>query len=214
MPPGDELETRLSLIQALKDEGDAGRRERAWRDFLQRYHPYLRACVAQLKVHPNEVEEATSVVLSRMVSAMSRFDEERHRGPGGFRAWLRAVARNAVLDWLRSCARQQDVARGGDSAQELLLQVPAEVSSLCDEVGSQLEKDTDMLQLAQEVVRRVRERCDAQVWQAFYLREVEGLETAEVARRLGIDNANNVSVYCLRVRRRLQEELARTAAGR
>jgi RNA polymerase sigma-70 factor (ECF subfamily) len=98
---------------------------------------------------------------------------------GSFRAWLRQVARNLVINWLKS--RQRSVLSGGSELHALLDQVPA---------GGEPETVDFDRELQRAVFQRAAERVKTEVqqgtWQAFWETSVSGLSAGEVAAKLGM----------------------------
>ena len=98
---------------------------------------------------------------------------------GSFRAWLRRVARNLVINWLKS--RQRSVLSGGSELHALLDQLPAAGEQETVEFDHELHRV-----LFQRAAERVQTEVQPTTWQAFWETSVTGLSTDEVAAKLGM----------------------------
>lgn len=142
--------------------GDAAAYEKLLFELL----PYVRRQVARRVLEPAEREDIVQNVLISLHRARHTYRSERPFVP-----WLRAVVRNASIDWLR--------ARGRRSRQELrgdveALAEPAYQPPLpCeDALSPELEGALASLPASQR--------------EAVELLHVEGLSVAEAAERVGV----------------------------
>jgi RNA polymerase sigma factor (sigma-70 family) len=168
--------------------------EEAWRVFVLRYRPRILAWCQRLQ--PDDAEEVTSRVLHKLVIGLARGAYKR-RGTGMFRAWLRTVVGNEVVDF----ARQR---RPGQSAHaDLYCQPdPASFDELAGDLDDQFREDCER---AERVCARVRERVLPHTWEAFARTHLQGQEAREVARELGL-SLSGVYKARDRVRQLLEEE--------
>jgi RNA polymerase sigma-70 factor (ECF subfamily) len=154
--------TSTTLLGQLADP----RNEAAWRRFLERYQPLIRGWCAAWHLPAQEQEEVTAAVLLKLAVEMRRFRYDPGRS---FRAWLKTVVNNAVKDLLRDW-RSKPGARGtGDSAAlEALqqLQAPGPIDSLAEGPGTSLDRDRE---LAQQAEALVRQRVEPRTWEAFWI---------------------------------------------
>ena len=121
-------------------------------------------------------------VMQELLWAVSRSigHWEPRKQHGSFRSWLRRVARNLTVSWLRQCPRRPVPAGGGDS-QALLDMLPAG-----DEPES-IEFDRELRRvLFQRASERVRGEVHSASWDAFWETAVMGKSAAETASRLGM----------------------------
>ena len=152
---------RWSEWMAAAQEGDAGAYERLLRDIL----PPIRALVGRRLGDPSGVDDVVQNVLLSIHRARHTFRPERAFGP-----WMRAIARNAVVDAQR--------ARNTRSRRE----VPIE-----DREWPAAE--TDPLEAFEELSPRMAEalrELPATQREAVELLHIHQLTVAEAAKRLGV----------------------------
>jgi RNA polymerase sigma-70 factor (ECF subfamily) len=137
-----------------------------------------------------DAEDLTQETFARAVVGLAGFD-----GRSSFATWVRGIATNVARNFLRA----KDTRR---RAEERLAELEAIVRRGEDGDRTQLRRArTEALYTALSTMpEHLRE--------AFVLREVEGLSTAEAAAEVGV-SANNMAVRTWRARRRLQAELGR-----
>lgn len=145
---------------AEAQRGDRSSYERLLNELL----PFVRRVVRGRIGNRPAAEDIVQEVLLSIHLARHTYRPERPFGP-----WVRAITRNAVIDWLRRQGRQQrrEVALEG---QELAgeLAAPERVEPLSPSV------------------RRALEALPEANRQAVLLLKVEGLSVSEAARRVGI----------------------------
>jgi RNA polymerase sigma-70 factor (ECF subfamily) len=122
----------------------------------------------------------------------------RHAGsirqPGAFRAWLYRTVKNACLVGRRRAAAAP---RHLESLEDALVE-PADARPAADEVVATLE--------SRRRIQRALEALPGSQREVVFLRDLEGLSTREVARVLGISEAN-VKVRLHRAHGRLRAVL-------
>jgi RNA polymerase sigma-70 factor (ECF subfamily) len=131
--------------------------------------------------------------------SIDRWDPQKQRG--SFRGWLRRVACNLVIDWLRQPGRRAIPAGGGD-LQVLLDALPA-------------ADDPDSIEFDREVRRALFHRAGQQVrsevhrttWEAFWETAVMGKSVADTATKLGM-SVGAVRVARCRVLARVRATIA------
>src|SRR5262245_35058722 len=99
--------TRASLLLRLRDSQD----HEAWLEFVSLYEPLTYRLLRRHGLQDadaREVMQELFVIVSRNID---RWDPNKDRG--SFRGWLRKVARNLVIKWLRH--RQRRLIAVGDS---------------------------------------------------------------------------------------------------
>jgi RNA polymerase sigma-70 factor (ECF subfamily) len=144
---------------AAAQDGDAV----AYQQLLAELLPFVRGLVrARLSDDP-AAEDVCQEVLMRIHTARHTFRPERPLQP-----WVRTIARNAVIDWVRK--RSRYAARHAD----------VEVMELADDRPPDVSQ-----QLSPGLERALAQLPDAQR-QAVHLLKVEGLSVAEAAGRVGI----------------------------
>jgi RNA polymerase sigma factor (sigma-70 family) len=179
----DAPSTRASFLNQLKDPNDQG----AWAAFVELYKPAIdRWCRQWLQ--DADADDVCSRVLAKVWDKIRSFDYDSARR---FRGWLRQLARNEVLDYLRALNRRPDALGSGNAdVQKALEQVEAAPE------GPDPDPDLAELEAMQnrlcQAMQRVQERAEAHTWQAWLLTVRQGRPTREVAELLGISVA---SVY-------------------
>jgi len=146
-----------------------------------------------------DLEDARDVaqwVFLRLWKVLPRFDPARR-----FDTWLYRITMNAAIDHLRT--------RGPQGALQPL---PDDPSALEDAAASgEAERAIDLGEL-QKVFLKLAAQLAPRQRAAFVLREIEGLETAEVARILGV-RESTVRNHLHQARRILQAGLRRDYPG-
>ena len=141
-----------------------------------------------------DLEDARDVaqgVFLRLWRALQRFDLERR-----FDTWLYRITVNAAIDFLRE--------RG---PRGFLQPLPDEAGDRIADSAPGADAAADLAAL-QRVFLRLAARLAPKQRAAFVLKEIEGLETAEVARILGVTEST-VRNHLLQARRFLREAMIR-----
>ncbi len=137
-------------------------------------------------------EELAQETFAQAMACHRRFDPDR--SPGG---WLHGIALNVVRKYWRK-------QRNGAKAHERLELVNRVVAP-----GTHGDPDHGhMRRERSRALHAVLDDLPARWREAFVLRELQGMSTAEAADRLGI-TAENLAVRVNRARVRIREELAR-----
>ena len=115
--------TSLSLLELLKDGSDPS----AWQSMLTIYQPLIKKWLGRLGTPESERNDLSQNVLAIVVSKLPDFE---HAGrTGSFRAWLRNITRNCLLEFWRK-NKFTPVATGKTSFQENLNQLADNTSEL------------------------------------------------------------------------------------
>ena len=173
-----------ALVRAARS-GD----EDAFADLVRRHSGGLHRSVARIVL---DDEEAWDVVQMAFIKAWQRLDKYNPRW--SFSTWLYRIGTNLAIDLVRSRASRQKAHRAGGEHQ-LRLVGSAEGTSSRLEHG---EVDAILDELAHALTPQQRS--------AFVLREVEDLETAEVAEILGC-TAATVRNHVFQARKTLRREI-------
>ncbi len=200
-----ELETCWTLIRAAA-AGDARARD----DFARRYLGVLRAYFrARWGSGPQsgEVDDAAQDVFLRCFKEGGILDRAEEERPGGFRAYLRGVARNVAREHESRVGH-----RAGDATDSQL----DELSDGEDSASRAFDRSW-----ARDVMRQARELMHARAQAAgerarrrveiLQLRFEEGLPVREIARRLGLDAADVHHEYAT-ARQEFRRALAQVTA--
>lgn len=171
--------------------------EQAWRQFVERYEPRIRACCLAFALQPADAEDAAQCILLRLVKSLRTF---HYDSAGSFRSWLGTVSRNALTDFVNE--RRLHVR--DDAGTRLVLETAVARESVAREVLE--EFDRERLEMALEQARRSVPRSQ---WEAFRLTALEGLSGALAAERLRMPVA---TVYTAKFKvRRLVRKLVNDA---
>jgi RNA polymerase sigma-70 factor (ECF subfamily) len=183
--------TRASLLLRLRNPQD----HEAWLEFTALYEP---VCYRLLRRHGLQDADAREVMQELFLAvgrAIDGWDPDKDRG--SFRGWLRRVARNLVINWLRARGRSP-VAVGGTELQAMLEQLPDAAAPESAEFELELRRS-----LFRQAASQVRREVKPSTWQAFWETAVVGLSPAAAAAKLGVE-AGAVRVAKCRVLLRLR----------
>ncbi len=162
---GDPRETQWREWMIAAQNGDAARYDKLLRELF----PFLRGFVQLRLADPALTEDAVQSVLISVHRARHTYRAERPFGP-----WIRAIARNTIVDFARVRARRRSREVDIDAVEHTLAapaEVPLERARLSPELGSALEA------------------LPAKQRQAVELLHLECLSVAEAAERVGISKA-------------------------
>jgi RNA polymerase sigma-70 factor (ECF subfamily) len=179
----DEQERRWRERMIAAQAGDAVEYERLLLELL----PAVRAMVRRRIRDHGVIEDVVQNVLLSLHRARHTYRSERPFGP-----WLRAIARNAVIDWSRRRARRAQ--REFPLPREDTVPDPAPAFPEGQTLSPALEQALGELPEAQR--------------EAVRLLQVEGLSVAEAALRVGV-TPGALKVRAHRGYRALRERLGR-----
>jgi RNA polymerase sigma-70 factor (ECF subfamily) len=185
--------TSLSLL-ARAQAKQAG----AWERLVELYGPLVYHWCRRCQLADADTADVFQEVFQAVAVNLHRF--HRDQAGGTFRGWLHTITHNKVRDHFRD-RRHQPAAAGGSEVQQQLLQVPDPL--LADDDPS--EEDLKRRQLLQ-ALEWIAGDFEQRTWQAFWKVQIEGQDTADVARELNMTPAA-VRKAKYRVLQRLREEL-------
>lgn len=176
------LATNLSLLHKA---GLSAQNQEAWTTFVERYRPLILHWCGRRELSLHNSEDVANEVLLKLTKCLARYDP----GKGRFRAWLKTVVKNAIIDWQRHEGKEP--AAHGDGFDELMkcLPDPIAMADLFDELGSSIENEFTCETLA---IERVRATVEPHRWEAFYRTVVQNEKPTDVALAL---NRNSNEVY-------------------
>lgn len=180
------METSLTWLGRLTGsptEGD-------WKQLLDVYGPLLGDWLARSGVPAADRDDLIQEVLLVVVRRVGEFDR---RGPGAFRAWLRAILANHLRKYFRDRP---------DSGPAIDLDAVAAADSV---LGRQWDREHDE-HLAARALKVVEGDFAPATWAAFSRQVLDGRPAAEVAVELGL-SVNAVLLAKSRVLKRLRAEL-------
>jgi RNA polymerase sigma-70 factor (ECF subfamily) len=192
----EDSRTHATLLGRLARSGVHD--QEAWARFVDQYGRKVYSWCVRWGLQDADARDVTQTVLVKLAGRMKEFRYDPGRS---FRAWLKAVTRNAWKDFVAGL-RRAAVGAGGDGDLERL-----EAAEAGDDLVRGLEElyDSELLGAA---MRAVSGRVAPHNWRAFHLTAVEGVPAAEAARRLGMAVAR---VYAARstIQQRIAEEYRR-----
>jgi RNA polymerase sigma-70 factor (ECF subfamily) len=177
------MDDRADVEAALAGDDDAFAR------LVRRHSGGLHRTVARIL---GDESEAWDVVQLAFVRAWQRLD--RYNPRWSFATWLYRIGTNLAIDFIRSRSSRERAHRAGT---EHRLRVVGE-SKPASELAESGEVDWLLSQLVDSLTPQQRS--------AFVLREVEGMDTAEVAEVLGC-SATTVRNHVFQARKVLRREL-------
>ncbi len=198
------LEARLRVLsggasgrtEVTMDDREAVRAARsgdedAFAHLVRRHSGGLHRAVARIL---RDETEAWDVVQMTFVKAWQRLDRYDERW--SFATWLYRIGTNLAIDILRARTSREKAHKAGTEHRLRVVGEPPSASDLAD----QREVDRLLDQLAGALTPQQRS--------AFILREVEGMDTSDVAEVLGC-SATTVRNHVFQARKVLRQELAR-----
>lgn len=180
----------------MRDEGEliraaASGDRRAFEELVARKRERVVRTALQITGNLEDARDVAQIVFSRLWQALGRFDVRRR-----FDTWLYRITVNASIDLLRdSGSRPGAVPLPEEPARE-----PADPSMPADRAY--------LLGELRRVFQRHAARLAPRQRAAFVLREIEGLDTDEVARVLQV-TPSTVRNHVLHARRILREGIER-----
>ena len=190
--------TRASLLLRLCDSED----HEAWVEFVTLYEPVIYRLLRRHGLQDADARDVMQELLLAVSRSIDRWDPARECG--SFRGWLRRVARNLVINWLKQ--------RGGGGAVQLpphrRRAVPTcnRCSTCCPPPTSRIRSSSTVSCVVPCFIgraERVRGEVHRATWEAFWETAVVGTSPADAAMKLGM-TAGAVRVAKCRVLARLR----------
>jgi RNA polymerase sigma-70 factor (ECF subfamily) len=179
------------LLFRLRDSQD----HEAWVEFVSLYEPMAYRLLRRHGLQDADARDVTQEFFIAVSKSIDRWDPAKELG--SFRGWLRRVARNLFINWLKQ--REHRVfATGSSDAQAMLNMLPADSGPETVEFDKELRRA-----LFQRAAQRVRGQVQPATWQAFWETAVFGTSPADAAKKLGMQ-VGAVRVAKCRVLARLQ----------
>jgi RNA polymerase sigma-70 factor, ECF subfamily len=210
----DPNRTSLSLILQATQQDPA-----AWERLVSLYSPLVYFWCQKSGLSRADLQDVFQEVFHALARNLHKF---RPLENGTFRGWLRTLTRNKLNDHFRQAGLEPKPV-GGTEALNFLKKIPAATqqrSSLNHSSGMKLEgplseqAPIEQAPIEQAIVHstlcqalaNVRVNFSEQSWHAFWMVVVDGRETADVAKDLGMQ-PGAVRVAKSRVLKRLRLEL-------
>jgi RNA polymerase sigma factor (sigma-70 family) len=139
----------------------------AWQRFVQVYYPLLRTYVQRLRVPATNQEDVLQEVFVRVRGSIGNYQSAL----GGFRAWLRGIARMTYWELRRKRGKEW----------------PAPPDQFDRRIAPGDPQDAlDRTAIVARALRVMQNEFKPITWQAFWQFVCEGMSAAEVSARLGI----------------------------
>jgi RNA polymerase sigma-70 factor (ECF subfamily) len=180
-PTRDEAD----LIRAAAD-GD----RRAFDDLVVLKRERVVRTAYQVTGNLEDALDVAQTVFIKLWQGLHRFDDRRR-----FDTWLYRITQNAAIDLLRS--------RGPKGTLQPLPDDPSDLEEVSERPGVESGIDLERLQ---QVFMRLAAKLAPKQRMAFVLREIDGVETAEVARIMNVTEST-VRNHLLQARRILKSAL-------
>ena len=193
--PPEPISTSYSLL-ARAERGDSS----AWQRIVQVYGPLVYSWARKSGLREDDAADMVQETMLAIINGLQSFDADRQGAT--FRGWLRRIARNKCVDYIRREAKLNAGAAGGSTNL-----------AICNDLHEEPNSSSNEETLAAEqagVVRRalaiMRNHFEKSTWQAFWRTAIDGCTPDEVAEELGLSRWN---VYKARSRvlQRLRSEL-------
>jgi RNA polymerase sigma-70 factor (ECF subfamily) len=184
--------TSFSLLDRLKV---AGPEASDWNRLQGIYLPLIERWLGRVPGLGDESADVAQEVLVVVFREIPRFERQRE---GSFRAWLRKVTVNKVLNFRRQRERQPTL--GLDPAEGFL----ERLSDPNGDLAREWDRDHDR-HVVEKLLAVVRPDFTPTTWEAFRRFGVDGIPAARVAEELGLSE-NAVILAKSRVLKRLREE--------
>jgi RNA polymerase sigma-70 factor (ECF subfamily) len=166
--------TRASLLLRLRDPHD----HEAWVEFVNLYEPVIYRLLRQNGLQDADARDVMQELFLAVSRSIDRWEPAKERG--SFRGWLRRVARNLVINWLKHRDRRV-VGAGGSGLQTMLDMLPAAEGPESAEFDRELRRA-----LFHRAAEQVRREVHSSSWQAFWETSVVGTSSADAAHKLGM----------------------------
>ncbi len=164
-------ETRPSLLLQIRDLNNRA----AWESFVETYGPLVYSYAQSKGAQDADAADITQEVFRRISSAIQKFEYDPQRGM--FRAWLRTITRNALIN----CQRKQQTGRGVGGTEVL-----RSLELLSEEDDNEDWEREYELQMLRHAIRRLKPEFSASHWKAFELTVFEGRKAAEIVSEVGM----------------------------
>jgi RNA polymerase sigma-70 factor (ECF subfamily) len=173
----------------------AGGDRRAFEDLVLRKRDQVVRTAFQITGNLEDAKDVAQGVFLRLWRVLQRFDLTRR-----FDTWLYRITVNAAIDHLRE-----------SGPKGFLQPLPEDAGERIADSSRPADQTLDLAEL-QKAFLRLAARLAPKQRTAFVLKDIEGLETAEVARILGVTEST-VRNHLLQARRVLREGLMRDYPG-
>ncbi|HZP02149.1 MAG TPA: sigma-70 family RNA polymerase sigma factor [Terriglobia bacterium] len=170
-----------------------GRDPAAWEEIVDAYLPQLLRAGRGMGFAPEEAQDLAQSVFVALMEGINRFEGRSH-----IRTFLFGIFYNKVSEHLRTKQREQE----NDPIDEVM-ESKFDTSGKWRQPPAKIEQE-----VFDQEVRKMIQECLENIPRAqriaFYLREVEEMNTEEICKKLAI-SGTNLGVMLFRARNRLRE---------
>lgn len=184
------FDTRVTLLEKLKRVDN----DEAWSDFYSHYSSYISAVIYNWNINPSEVDDLVQKVMMISWEKIKEFEYDKSRGL--FRSWLIRIARNTVMNFMKTSKRYDDKLKNFSDEQ----------LAKANEQSDIVEKEW-RVHISKLAWKSIRGNYDENAQNAFDL-ITQGRSNKEVAEALDLKQ-NTVAVYKKRITEALRSEIRR-----
>jgi len=188
----ENLTTRVSLILRLQDLRDA----EAWDEFAVIYEPTLRSVIRRLGLNEFDSDDAFQEVMLKLSQVIHKWSPDKNNAT--FRGWLYRVARNTLINYLKSSKHLNELALVG-----------FDLDGIAESKDEPLRSFVD-LEFSRQVLIHVSRKVELEFtptnWQAFWLSYAKRDSIENVAQKLCISKSR-VYIARSRILHRLKREV-------
>ena len=196
MTRNDEWNTRLTLLQKIKDRHD----DHAWEDFVRYYKQYIYIIIIRMNINHQDAEEIVQIVLVKIWDKLEAFDYDPKKG--NFRAWLFTVTKHTVMNYIEKKTRQIEKLKELKATEEADYLKAIKLSDM-DKIAEKEWKDY----ISNMAWENVKPSLSDDLAEMFMMLS-HGHSRQEVADKYSVP-VNTVSVYKKRVIAKLKKEIKR-----
>lgn len=187
-------ETSNSLLAGVRDSSNHA----AWDTLVACYTPFVRSILLARGIKVSDLEDVMQNVLSVVVRRIPEFERQR---VGSFRAWIRSICANCLLEHYRKAKRDAKGDQGtGESKMARVLQ---ELADPVSDLSRYWDEEHDAYLLAR-LLSKVEDEFRPNTFHAFRRLAIENEPVDEVASGLGI-TVNAAFVARSKVLKRLRQ---------
>lgn len=180
LSPQDLPQTDTLLLQAAREQ-----EQDAWRELIFLYAPIIRYWIMREGVRTRaDTEDIFQDVCLGVSKSLPQF--RRESGKAKFRAWLKSITHNKVVDHWRKRERQSP-GQGGTTAMRRIEEVAAEWNDESQILIS--DSNAEQSIVLQRALYVIRQEFQDSSWQAFEKTAIDGLSATEAAELLGSTSA-------------------------
>ena len=185
--------TSFGLLRSIRSKDSI-----AWQKLVHVYGPLIYGWAKRSGLQESDAADITQEVLTAVWSNMDKFSHDAHGS--SFRAWLRTICKNKILDLHRRNGKNP-IAQGGTTGNVRMHEL---AQGLTEPESAEAQVEIDDLRA--RVLEQVQSMFKQQVWTSFWRTVIEGDRPEDVAEDIG------VSVWAVykakaRVLQRLRSEM-------